>query len=257
MIASGAVVDKTSEIHESAVIEDGAFIGKNCVIGPNVSVGRNAVIEMCTTLGEECIVSPNAHVGGAPQDISYRGEDTRLEIGANCVIREFATLHRASTKEDWVTRVGNDCYIMAYSHVAHDTQLGNNVIMTSYSCTAGHVRVGDFVNFGGYGGVHQFVRIGSMCMIGNRTTVLKDLPPFCLAYGAEAGISGLNAVGLKRRGVSPEARRELKRALHIYRDLKNSLSDVIKMLGELEQYDEIKQFIEFIQSDSKRSLIRR
>jgi UDP-N-acetylglucosamine acyltransferase len=257
MVENGAIIDPSAVIADSAKIERGAFIGKNCVIGENVTVGYNAVVQRDTTLGDGTTVCANAHIGGDPQDYSFGGEDTKLIIGKNCMIREFATIHRATTKEDvWETVVGDNCYIMAYAHIAHDCKLGNNVTMTSFASFGGHCHVGDFVNMGGYAGCHQFVRIGTGCMIGGRASVLKDVPPYCLVSGIPARVEGLNTVGLKRRGMKPDARLELKRALKIYQDLTNKMKDVPELLSELEQFDEVRAFTDFLK-DSKRSFTRR
>jgi len=257
MIHKSAYIHPSSEVANSAVIEAGAFIGEKCVIGENVSVGYNAVIQSNTTVGEGSVICANAHIGGDPQDYSFGGEDTKLIIGKNCTIREFATLHRASTKEDvWETVVGDNCFIMAYAHVAHDCKLGSNVTMTSYASFGGHCRVGAFVVAGGYAACHQFVRVGTGAMLGGRVNVSKDIPPFCMAAGIPAEIEGLNTIGLKRRGVKPDARMELKRALRIYQDLNVKMADVHEKLGELEQFDEVKIFREFM-NDSKRSFTRR
>jgi UDP-N-acetylglucosamine acyltransferase len=257
MIEKGAIIHPSCVVADSAHIEQGAYIGRNCVIGENVKVGYNAVIQNNTTVGDGTVVCSNAHIGGDPQDYSFKGEDTKLIIGKNCMIREFATIHRASTKEDvWETVIGDNCFIMAYAHVAHDCKLGNNVTMTSYASFGGHCRVGSFVVAGGYAGCHQFVRVGSGAMLGGGSIITKDIPPFCMTAGSPAALEGLNVVGLKRRGVKPEARLELKRALKIYSDLNNKLTDLPAMLAELEQYDEIKTFADFLK-DSKRSYTRR
>lgn len=257
MIHKDAIIHPSCEIAESAEIDKGAYLGKNCVIGENVKVGYNAVIESNTTVGEGTVIYPNAHIGGDPQDYSFGGEDTKLIIGKNCMIREFATIHRASTKEDvWETVLGDECFIMAYAHVAHDCKLGRNVTMTSYASFGGHCHVGDYVVAGGYAACHQFVRVGTGVMLGGRVNVSKDIPPFVMAAGIPAEIEGLNVVGMKRRGVKPEVRLELKKAVKILRDLNIQMADVPAKLMELEQYDEIKTFIEFLK-DSKRGFTRR
>ncbi|TCK62440.1 acyl-ACP--UDP-N-acetylglucosamine O-acyltransferase [Seleniivibrio woodruffii] len=256
MIHKDAIVHPSAQIADSAVIEKGAFIGKNCVIGENVIVGYNAVVERDTVVGDGTRVCMNAHIGGDPQDYSFKGEDTKLIIGKNCLFREFSTVHRASTKEDvWETVVGDNCFIMSYAHVAHDCKLANNVTMTSFSALGGHCRVGSFVNMGGFAAAHQFVRIGSGCMIGGKATLLKDAPPFCMLAGTPAELEGLNSVGLKRRGIGPEVRMELKRALSIYMDLTVKLVDLPEELSFLHPYPEVLEFIDFIK-DSKRSFVR-
>lgn len=257
MIDKGAIIHPSCEIADSAVIETGAYIGKNCVIGENVKVGYNAVIQSNTTVGEGTTVYANAHIGGDPQDYSYSGQDTKLVIGKNCMIREFATVHRASTKEDvWETRVGDNCFIMAYAHVAHDCKLENNVTMTSFAALGGHCRIGAFCIVGGFAGCHQFVRVGRMAMLGGGSIITKDIPPYVMVAGNPAAIEGLNSVGLKRRGVTPEARMELKRALSVYSDLNNKMADVPDKLAGLEQFEEVRIFADFLR-DSKRSFTRR
>lgn len=257
MIGKNATIHPSCEIADSAEISDGAFIGENCVIKDNVKVGYNAVIQSHTTVGEGTVVCPNAHIGGDPQDYSFGGEDTKLIIGRNCVIREFATIHRASTKEDvWETVVGDNCFIMAYAHVAHDCKLENNITMTSFASLGGHCRVGSYTVFGGYAACHQFVRVGKGVMLGGRVNVTKDIPPFVMYAGIPAQIEGLNSIGLKRRGAKPEARMELKRALKIYQDLNIKLAELPEKLAGLQQYEEVKEFCEFL-SDSRRSFTRR
>lgn len=257
MIEKGAVVDPSCEIADSAEISAGAFIGRNCVIGENVKVGRNAIIESNTTVGEGSVICSNAHIGGDPQDYSFGGEDTKLIIGKDCVVREFATIHRASTKEDiWETRVGDNCFIMAYAHVAHDCKLGNNITMTSFASFGGHCHVGDFAVVGGYAACHQFVRVGTGVMLGGRANITKDIPPFVMAAGIPAQLEGLNTVGLKRRGVKPDARLELKKAVKILSDLNVKLAEVPDRLSELEQFEEVRIFIDFLK-DSKRGFTRR
>ncbi|PLX66776.1 MAG: acyl-ACP--UDP-N-acetylglucosamine O-acyltransferase [Denitrovibrio sp.] len=257
MIDKDATIHPSAEISENAIIEKGAFIGEKCVIGDGVKVGYNAIIQSHTTVGEGSVICANAHIGGDPQDYSFGGEDTKLIIGKNCVIREFATIHRSSTKEDvWETVIGDNCFIMAYAHVAHDCKLENNVTMTSFASFGGHCRVGAFVVAGGYAACHQFCRIGTGAMLGGRVNVSKDIPPFTMAAGIPAVIEGLNVVGLKRRGMKPESRLELKKALKILGNLNIKLADVPAHLAELEQCDEIQIFTDFLK-DSKRSITRR
>ncbi len=256
-IHSAAYVDKSAEVAESAEIEAGAYIGKNCKIGENVVIGYQAVVESYTEIGDGTVLSPNAHVGGAPQDVSYRGEDTRLVIGKNCIIREFAPIHRATTKEDWVTKVGDECYIMALSHIGHDCKFGNGVILVGSAMVAGHVHVGDYAVIGGHAGIHQFARIGTMTMVGGFGQVSRDILPYCTCGRLEGGnITGLNLVGLKRRGIKPEVRVELKKALKLFLDKSMRVEQVIPKMKELTQYDEIKTMIDFI-VNTKRGVARK
>lgn len=257
-IHPAAHIDKSSEIAESAEIAAGAFIGKNCKIGENVVIGYNAVVECNTEIGDGTILSPNAHIGGAPQDVSYKGEDTFLKVGKNCIIREFATIHRATTKEEeWVTTVGDNCFIMSLAHVAHDCKIGNGVILVGSSMLAGHIEVGDYAVISAHVGIHQFARIGSMAMVGAFAQVSRDILPYCTCGRVEGGnITGLNLVGLKRRGMKPEVRVELKKAVKIFLDKNLLVKDAVDKMKELNQFDEIKTMINFIET-TKRGVARK
>jgi UDP-N-acetylglucosamine acyltransferase len=256
VIDKNSYIDKSAVVSETALIESNVYIGKNCIIGNNVKVGFGAVVECNTEIGDGTIISSHAHLGGAPQDVSYKGEDTKLVIGKNCIIREFSFIHRASTKEEWKTVIGDNCFIMASSHVGHDCVLGNGVILTSYAGLSGHVYVGDYAVLGGGALVHQFVRIGNMSMVGGRAVVLKDVPPYSMVAGHPAVLEGLNIVGLKRNGVKQEVRNELKRAISILNNIDFLLKEAIDNIEKLVQYDEIKTLRDFLLR-SKRGVIRR
>ena len=189
-----------------AVIEAAVEIGDGCTIGPH------AVIEGPTFIGRDNRIYPHACLGTAPQDLGYSGAATRLEIGNRNVIREFVTIHRGTTKDRGVTRIGNDNLLMAYSHVAHDCMIGNQVTMANAATLAGHVTVGDYVNISGLCAIHQFVRIGAYAMLRGGTMVSLDVPPFMLAAGNHASLYGLNLKGLQRHDFSAAAIRGLKRA---------------------------------------------
>ena len=256
MIHPTAVVDPSTELDSTVEVGPNAYIGKNCILHKNVRVGPNAIVECHTEIGNGTIVAANAHVGGAPQDISYRNEDTKLKIGKDCVIREFATINRASTKEEWVTKIGDKCFFMAYSHVGHDCIVGNEVIITNYTPLAGHVHVEDYVIISGHSGVHQFVKIGTMAMIGGMTKILKDVPPYTLVEGIPGIVHGLNSVGLKRRGLKPEVRKDLKKALKIFLNKELLLRDAIEEIEKIAKFDEVRHFADFLK-ESKRGVIRR
>ncbi|MDK2793008.1 MAG: UDP-N-acetylglucosamine acyltransferase [Deferribacteres bacterium] len=256
MIHKTAIIDKTAQVSENAEIGPNVFIGKNCIIHDGVKIGVNSVVEENTEIKKGTVLSPNVHVGGAPQDISYKGEDTKLIIGENCIIREFTTIHRASTKEDWVTEVGDNCFIMSSAHIAHDCKIGNKVIITNYTALAGHTHVGDFAVISGLSGTHQFVRIGKMAMVGGMSRITKDVPPFCLIEGNPAIVHGLNVVGLRRNGVTSEARNLLKRALSLFLDRSLLLEDAITEIEKIEGSVEVKEFCDFLKN-SKRGITRR
>lgn len=214
-------------IHPTAIIHPGArlgsdlsigayaVIGADVAIGDSYEIGHHAVLEGPARLGHDNRIFPHACVGLAPQDVGYRGEPTRLEIGERNVIREFATVHRGSTKEQWVTRIGSDNFFMVSSHVAHDCSIGDHVILANAATLAGHVTVGDYVNIAGLCAVHQFVRIGAYAMLGGGTMAPLDIPPFMMASGNHARLYGLNLRGLQRHDFSAEDLRQLKRAYQL------------------------------------------
>jgi UDP-N-acetylglucosamine acyltransferase len=232
----------------------GAYIGAGCKLNSGVKIGAKATVECYTEIGEGTLLSPNAHIGGAPQDISYRGEETRLIVGKNNVIREFATMHRASTKEDGVTIVGDNNYFMAYSHIAHDCRIGNNTIIAGGSQISGHIKIDDFVFISGLVGMHQFIKIGKMAMVSALSRTGKDVPPFCTALNDV--IISLNVVAMRRNGIKADARAEIKKAVGILTDKSLSLANVDEKLQELTQFQEIIEFREFVGLEHKRGLVR-
>ncbi len=256
-IDSSAYIDKSAIIADSAIIAPRAYIGKNCIIGENVEIGYNAVVECHTEIGDGTILSANAHVGGAPQDIGYKNEDTKLKIGKNCIIREFAPIHRATTKEDWITEIGDGCMIMAQAHVGHDCKVGNEVIVVSGAVLGGHVHVDDYAFISGCSAIHQGVRVGKMAMLAGMSRISQDVLPYSMVSGStKTVISGLNIVALRRRGVSSEAIKELKKALHTFTDKSILLVDVKEKLKELNQLPEVVEFREFVEFPTKRGIVR-
>ncbi len=203
-----------AEIHPSSYIAKGAKIGENVKIGPfcsiseNVEIGDNTtlishvVLDGHTKLGKGNTIYPHVAIGLAPQDLSYKGEPTRVEIGDNNTIREGVTIHRATLKENLLTKIGNNNYLMCYVHVAHDVTLGNNCIITNSVNFAGHVRIGDYVIIGGGTNISQFVKLGRGAYIGGGSGIDKDIPPFCTAVGNRIKLKGINIIGMKRRGIS-------------------------------------------------------
>jgi UDP-N-acetylglucosamine acyltransferase len=231
-----------------------AYIGAGCILHCGVKIGAKATVECYTEIGEGTMLSPNAHIGGAPQDITYKGENTRLKVGKNNVIREFATMQRASTKEDGVTIVGDNNYFMAYSHIAHDCKIGNNVIIAGVSQISGHIKVDDFVFVSGLVGMHQFIDIGKMSMVSALSRTGKSVPPFCTALNDV--IISLNIVGMRRNGIKADARTEIKRAVHILTDKSLSLNEAREALKGLTQFPEIVEFREFVEREHKRGIVR-
>lgn len=253
-------------IHSTAIVDPDAQIGKNVTLGPYTIVERNTVIGDGTEIGPQVLVASGARIGpscrifkGAvvgtiPQDLKFHGEDTILEIGARTTIREFVTLNRGT--RDGITTVGADCLLMAYSHVAHDCRLGDHAILANAVNLAGHVTIEDWVVVGGMTPVHQFVKIGCHAFVGGGYRAAKDVPPYILASGEPLHFSGLNLVGLQRRGFSSEAIATLKRVYRIiYRSGKNVSQAIETIMQEFERTPEVAKVIDFIRS-SERGIIR-
>ena len=211
-------------IHPSALVHPGAalganvsigaysIIGEHVKIGSDTRIGPHVVIEGHTTIGKDNRIFQFCSLGAVPQDKKYADEPTRLEIGDGNTLREFCTLNCGTAQDAGVTRVGNDNWIMAYVHLAHDCQIGNHTIFANNAQLAGHVHVGDYAILGGFTGVHQFVRIGAHSFTAIATVVVHDLPPYVMAAGDTAKPYGINAEGLRRRGFSAETLAAIKRA---------------------------------------------
>jgi UDP-N-acetylglucosamine acyltransferase len=203
-------IDPAARVEDGAVIGEGTEIGPYCIIGRNARIGANCkligqvTVIGHTSIGDGCVISPFAVLGGAPQDLSYKGEPTRLEIGSGCTIREGATMNVGTIKGGGLTRVGNDGYFMNNSHVGHDCVVGNNVIFATSATLGGHCEIGDFVYIGGLSAVHQLTRIGRQVMVGGVCGVRDDVIPFGLVNGQYAALEGLNLIGMKRRKFTKE-----------------------------------------------------
>ena len=211
-IHSTAIVHPNARL--GAGVEIGAYsiIGEHVEIGDNTRIGPHVVVTGHTRIGCDNRIFQFASIGEEPQDKKYRGEPTRLEIGDRNTIREFCTFNCGTVQDVGVTRLGNDNWIMAYVHLAHDCQVGNNTIFANNASLAGHVRIGDWAILGGFTTVHQFVRVGAHCMIGMSSAVAQDVPPYVMAAGNPVEPHGINSEGLKRRGFTPEAITALRRA---------------------------------------------
>ena len=198
LIAEGARLDPSVSVGPYAVI------GANVTIGANTTIGAHCVIEGHTTLGQDNRVFQFASLGGAPQDKKYAGEPTRLVIGNRNTVREFCTFNTGTTQDDGVTRIGDDNWIMAYVHIAHDCVVGNQTILANNATLAGHVQIGDYAIIGGLTGLHQFTQVGAPVMSGFASHISQDVPPFMMVDGNPLAVRGLNLEGLRRRGFSPE-----------------------------------------------------
>ncbi len=199
-------IHPTALIDSRAELADGVTVGPFTVIGPQVrigegtSVGSHCTIDGPTTIGRDNRIHAHAALGGAPQDMKYRGEPTELVIGDRNTIREYVTFNRGTVQDKGVTRIGDDNWVMAYVHLAHDVQVGNRTIFANYSACAGHVVVGDWAIVGGQSGIHQFCKVGAHAMLGFQSHVSQDVPPYMTVSGNPLAVHGINAEGLRRRG---------------------------------------------------------
>jgi len=252
----------TALVAPGAELDDGVEVGAYSLVGPHVKLGRgtrlmaHVVLDGWTTLGEACTVFPFASIGTQTQDLKFKGGVTFVEIGDRTTLREYVTVN-AGTSEGDVTRVGADCHIMAYSHVAHQCVVGNGVIISNAGTLAGHVVVEDHAVIGGLCGVHQFVRIGRLSFLGGCSKVTQDIPPYMMADGNPASIHGLNTVGLQRRGVPDDVRRTLKEAYRIlYREkLPTTRAALDKMRTSLPPSAELEHLVAFVAA-SERGIAR-
>ena len=253
-------------IHPSAVIEPGAEIGPGvsigpfCVIGPQVRLAAgvelksHVVIAGDTSVGEGTVIFPFASIGQDPQDLKFKGEHTRLEIGARNRIREYVTMNPGTEGGGGVTRIGDDGLFMANCHVAHDCQIGNRVVLVNSVAVAGHCVLGDDVIVGGLSGIHQFVRIGRGAMIGALSMVTADVIPYALVQGPRAHLDGLNLVGLKRRGANRAEIAELREVLARLHD--GSFRDTARELASMDRGAMVGEVLDFILGPSERSFLK-
>lgn len=246
-----AIVDPGAQLGNGVRIGPYAIIGPNVVIGERTTVGPHALIEKNTEIGRDCTIAKGAVLGTDPQDLKYEGEDTRLIVGDETTIREFATLNRG-TRSSGVTIVGSRCLLMAYSHIPHDTVIGNHVVIANAVQMGGHVVIEDWAAVGGVSAIHQFCRIGKHAFLGGASGLRKDVPPFMRAAGNPVRLAGVNTVGLERRGFSKESRRQLKRA---YRTLFHSDLNISQGITELRAQgglcEEVEYLLAFIEASER------
>ncbi|HMM72791.1 MAG TPA: acyl-ACP--UDP-N-acetylglucosamine O-acyltransferase [Rhodocyclaceae bacterium] len=240
-IHPSALVSPKAELAADVQVGPYSVIGDGVRIGSGTVIGSHTVIEGETTIGEDNRIHGFCSLGGPPQDKKYRGERTRLEIGDRNTIREFCTFNTGTAQDRGLTSIGNDNWIMAYVHIAHDCEVGHHTIFANNAQLAGHVHVGDWAILGGFTVVHQFVRIGAHSLTAMGTILLQDLPPYVTAGGNPAQAHGLNSEGLRRRGFDAPALGGLRRAYRIlYRsgrtldDAKRELTDAAREVPELQ-----------------------
>jgi len=243
-LADNVKVDPFTVIHGNVSIGEGTWIGSNVTIMEGARIGKN------------CRIFPGAVIAAIPQDLKFQGEKTTVEVGDNCTIREFVTINRG-TVDRGKTQVGNNCLIMAYSHIAHDCVIGNNCIMSNNTQMAGHVTMGDWAVVGGVSAIHQYVKIGQHAFVSGGSLVGKDVPPYIKAGRTPLSYAGVNSVGLKRRGVSNQ---QINQILDVYRCIYNKGMNTTQALEYIEEElpitDERDEILTFIR-DSGRGIIKR
>lgn len=254
-------VDSRAVVHPDARIADGVTIGPFSVVGPEVEIGEGSwigphvVIDGPVTIGRENRIYPYTVVGFPPQDLKYSGEPTEVRIGDRNVIREGSQVHRGTSGGLALTEIGNDCYLMALSHVAHDCRIGDNVLFANAGTLAGHVEVGDYATIGAYSGVHQFCRVGEHAFIGGYSVVTRDALPFCLTVGNRALCYGINRIGLRRNGFSRDAIGSLEEATRtLFRQGARRQDAVEEVAQAYAGVPEVERLVEFMRS-SKRGVI--
>ncbi|WP_171121389.1 MULTISPECIES: acyl-ACP--UDP-N-acetylglucosamine O-acyltransferase [unclassified Ruegeria] len=256
-----------SGIHPSAIIEDGAQIGEDCIIGPFCYVGpqvklgdrvelkSHVVVTGDTSVGDETVIFNFSVIGEIPQDLKFGGENTRLEIGKRNRIREHVTVNTGTDGGGGVTRIGDDCLLMAGVHVAHDVQIGNRVIMVNHAGAAGHCIIEDDVIVGGISGLHQWVRVGRGAIIGALTMVPNDVIPYGLVQAPRGELDGLNLVGLKRKGVSREDISALRAAFRELSTGDGTFMERAQRVGAENESEYVQRIVDFVTGQTDRSFL--
>lgn len=257
MIHATAVVDPSAEIDADVEIGPYSVIAGDVQIHAGATIGSHVTIDRYTTIGQNCKIFQHAAIGAVPQAVRYKGEKTFVRIGRGTIVREFVTIHRGTEFGGGITEIGEENFLMAYTHIAHDCSTGRKVIFANAASLGGHIQVGDFATVGAFVAVHQFVRIGDYAFVGAVSGVTKDIPPYVLASGSpRAKLHGMNIVGLKRHHFETEKIRALKRAYRILFRLGLTLNEAMeRVVAEVDQIPEVVALIEFIKS-SQRGITR-
>lgn len=256
MIHPTAIVHPKAEIGSNVNIGPYTIIGEQVVVGSNTVIGPHVIVDPFVTIGPDCNIYQYAAIGASPQSLKFEGEKTYVKIGQGTIIREFVTIHRATAFGGGITEIGQENFLMAYTHVAHDCRLGRNVILANNASLAGHITIGNYATVGGLVGIHQFVRVGDYAFIGGKSAVVKDVPPYVIASGDRATLHGLNSVGLKRHGFSESTLLALKKTYRIIFRIGLTLNEAIERVrAEVDQIPEVVEFVRFIRN-SERGITR-
>jgi UDP-N-acetylglucosamine acyltransferase len=251
MIHKTAIVSREANLSENVQIGPYAIIEGDVEIGQGTKIGAFTLCLNGTRIGRDCKIYNNVTIGGEPQIKGWKAVQSYVIVGDRNIIREYITIHRSS-QEGSATKIGNDNFIMATAHIAHDCQIGSEVIMTNYATLAGHVIVEDRAVISGLAAIHQFVRIGRLAMVGGNSKVTQDVPPYITVDGHPAVVVGLNTVGLQRSGISPKVRQDIKVAYRfLYRSHLNITQALAKIEEEVPSSPEITHFLEFIKSSQR------
>lgn len=242
-----AVIDPRARLAEGVTIGAYSVVGGEVELGPGVEVGHHVVLEGRVIIGARTRVGHGSVIGAPPQDLKFKPDTlSGVRIGADTIIREYVTIHRATTPGGW-TEVGDSCFLLAMSHVAHDCKIGNHVIIVNYAGITGHVQIEDRVTISGFTGIHPFARIGTYAYIGAGSMVHQDVPPFVIVDGAPATARSVNAIGLRRGGVSAEERRQIQAAFRIlYRSGLSPAGAIRRIRAELPVTPHISHLVEFV-----------
>ena len=254
----------TAIVSEKAVLGSNVTIGPYCIINENVKIGNNVnltahtYIDGNTTIGDNCKFFPYCSIGTSPQDLKYKGEKSVLKIGDNNIFREYVTVNPGTEGGGLKTVIGNDCLFMISAHVAHDCKIGNNVIMVNNASIAGHVTLEDYAIMGALSGAHQFCRIGKHSMIGGLSGVDSDVIPYGTVIGNRAYLSGLNIIGLKRRGFSKSIIQDLRKAYGLlFSSQEGTFTDRVKEVSEeFLDNEPIQEIVQFLKSEKSRSVCK-
>lgn len=256
MIHPSAIIDPKANIDPDVEIGAYTVINGNVNIGSGTVIGPHVTIDSYVTIESDCHIFQHAAIGAIPQSLKFEGEETHVIIRRGSIIREFVTVHRGTGFGGGLTEIGEENFLMAYTHIAHDCILGKKVVFANNATLAGHITIGDFATIGGLVAIHQFVRIGNYAFVGGKSAVVKDIPPYVIAAGDRAKLHGLNSVGLKRHGFSPNALSLLKKTYRLIFRIGLTINEAIERVGaEVEQSPEVVKFIEFIKS-SQRGITR-
>jgi UDP-N-acetylglucosamine acyltransferase len=252
MIHPSAIIDPGAVIGDGVDIGAYSIIGDNVTIGEGTRIGPHVVIDPYVTIEPACRIFQFAAIGAIPQDLKFGGEKSYVKIGTGVTIREFVTIHRGTESGGGVTEIGENSFLMAYTHIAHDCRVGKMVVLANNTTLAGHITIGDHATVGGLVAIHQFVRVGDFAFVGGKSAVVKDVPPYVIAAGDRAILHGLNRVGLKRHGFSNQSLTALKKTYRIFFRYGLTLNEAItRVHAEVEMVPEVEHFIDFIKSSSR------